>query len=101
MNMELGEGDSKIDCQPKIYDRCEVGYIRNSDGQCVNGTNYCSSYCQDIFQSNEGKLSPRVGLCECAQPTIDRLCDYNCRKEAPKAYITHDDVMPYIHRQVH
>jgi hypothetical protein len=90
MNMELGEGDSKIDCQPKIYDRCEVGYIRNSDGQCVNGTNYCSSYCQDIFQSNEGKLSPRVGLCECAQPTIDRLCDYNCRKEAPKAYITHD-----------
>ena len=57
MKMELGHGDSKLDCQPKVYDRCKQGTVRDADGECVNGTEYCSSYCQNVFQIPHGKMS--------------------------------------------
>ena len=87
LDLRLGAGDSKRDCQPIVYDRCTDGSTRDADGNCVNGTRYCAKYCRDVHDAAAGIMSSRTGHCECPQPTMDDVCDRACRATAPLAYI--------------
>ena len=55
--MGAGHGDQKLDCQPKVYRfDAKQGTVRDADGECVNGTEYCSSYCQNVFKYLKAKV---------------------------------------------
>ena len=88
--MNLGSGDSKVDCQPIVYDRCQDGESRDADGNCVNGTRYCSRYCKELHDTAVGRMSSRTGHCDCLQPSMDSICDFDCRSHAPRAFVTAD-----------
>jgi hypothetical protein len=76
--------DSRLDCQPVVYERCRRDQVRNGDGSCVDGTkadDACNSHCRktrvahyDDFRSENpttltatqfGVVSRESGYCQC------------------------------------
>eukprot|EP01135_Chromosphaera_perkinsii_P006890 Nk52_evm45s621 gene=Nk52_evmTU45s621 len=66
-----GTGNSDIDCQPIVYDRCLDSEARSIyDGTCVDpssGGQYCfsSGVCSDAL----GVFNPNLGTCDCSNHT--------------------------------
>ena len=73
------DANSKVDCQPIVYDRCSSTQVRTEDGQCKDKDD-CSSSCS----GSSGTRSPTLGICECASTQqIEKVCNKGCRSSVP------------------
>ena len=71
--------NSKIDCQPIVYDRCSANQIRGPDGTCSKQDD-CSSSCS----GGEGTRSQSLGICQCKNvQKLDNVCNKGCRDSMP------------------
>jgi hypothetical protein len=52
--------DGYSDCERKIYDKCEDGQVRDSNGVC-RGENDCSLECD----GGAGEIQLNFGICQC------------------------------------
>lgn len=79
LNFEVKTGDSDIDCQPIVFQRCPVGSIRNNLGECISVVEYCRGICP----GNDGIYLPSIGFCDCkTTPFIDQICDEECQRNS-------------------
>ena len=70
--------NSKVDCQPIIYNRCSETQIRGYDGKCL-GKSDCDKEC-----GGSGIRSPTLGICQCKEvQKLDSVCNKACRDSMP------------------
>ena len=75
----VSEIDSAVDCFPIQYENCLSGYIRASNGKCVDKTD-CKAQCFN----NPGTYNEKSGMCICSNvKSEDAICDSNCRASLP------------------
>eukprot|EP01022_Parablepharisma_sp_SALTPOND_P016781 TRINITY_DN2541_c0_g1_i1.p1 TRINITY_DN2541_c0_g1~~TRINITY_DN2541_c0_g1_i1.p1 ORF type:complete len:3538 (+),score=416.51 TRINITY_DN2541_c0_g1_i1:4982-15595(+) len=78
--------NSKVDCQPIVYRRCEGDEVRSHDGTC-KGLDDCESACNGA----PGVRSLTLGICECSHvEQVEKVCNKDCRRAMPKVTITSD-----------
>ena len=84
LNVVPAGKDSRLDCQPIVYDRCTRDQVRNGEGDCVDGTEadaLCNEHCRTTrmahyadFQNEDpsenvltqfGVVSRENGHCQC------------------------------------
>ena len=85
VNYGLIDGDSVVDCQPKVYDRCFLpGYSRDQDGSCKKAKGqHCE--CRKEKESNrEGRWIDGFG-CQCQAAhnkkvaLLEQVCNDECQ----------------------
>lgn len=78
--LEENTEDSKLNCQEKVYQRCdEEGFVYNSVGECVD-SKAASKFCTKSCSSGKGTFSLTFGMCECSNVLdADDVCDAKCR----------------------
>ena len=82
-DFKITTGDSDLDCQPKVYNRCADNEVRAQDGSCVDKTQ-CSAVCAP----QPGYYVEGLG-CQCGeQPStqIEDFCDQTCQQAQPSTY---------------
>ncbi len=76
--------NSKVDCQPIVYSRCDGDNIRSNDGSC-KGKDACSSSCD----GGSGTRSLTLGICECTDvQEVEKVCNKDCRSTMPTITVT-------------
>jgi hypothetical protein len=82
----LSADDSTIDCTPITYAVCRPGYIRATDGECVEETD--AGLCAHCAAHGGGKVETTTGMCLCNNPpSVDSVCDATCRNNSAKVHI--------------
>lgn len=78
-------GDSTMDCQPLIYERCKNDEVRDSRGKCRE-KNQCPE-----CPNGDGSISSGIGVCECRKVSVlDSICNENCRDNSLKLSVNYD-----------
>jgi len=78
--------NSKLDCQPIVYRRCEGDSIRAHDGSC-KGMDDCETACGGY----PGKRSITLGICECSYvEQVEKVCNKECRASMPSVAFLND-----------
>ncbi|GIQ81354.1 hypothetical protein KIPB_002301, partial [Kipferlia bialata] len=90
---QLGSGDSTIDCQRIVYDRCTTA--RDASGNCItydSDGNVVS--CSEFCVSGSGTYDSS-GICVCSDlQDEDTICNAACRASATEVtYATGDDTL--------
>ena len=82
--------DSKLNCQEKVFDRCETGFTYDATGKCVNPDSYdCTADCD----GGSGTFIRSFGFCECANlADADDVCDANCRSKQLVTSLSADEL---------
>jgi len=84
---QLPEGDSIFDCELIVKQACEIGFMDNGMGECIESTvesdkEKCGpSQCS----SGEGTLLAGTGQCQCSEINdLASVCDDTCIATTPK-----------------
>ncbi|KAL0230075.1 hypothetical protein PCE1_003639 [Barthelona sp. PCE] len=85
------DADSIIDCQPIVYDRCDDGQFRTTEGLCVTPASL--STCKTECPSGSGSFDESLGLCICSE-TLDEdvICNATCRAQMTEISIVPADL---------